>query len=786
MAKISETTHLRFDGKQSGYVPPKQLKISATLKLHRESAATIDPITYEVIRHSLWNVNEEHGATIQRLSGSPVAMYALDLNPSILTEDGEFVYFGPYMQYMSGVTDTQVKWILEHRSDNPGIRNGDMFLANDPWVGAAHQQDVMLICPVFYKDQLFCWVTNCLHQYDIGGITPSSFCMAAENAYEEGILIPPVKIVEAGHIRRDIEELYLRASRKPEAVALDFRAQLAGNTTAKERIETLLNRYGPDVVKAVMRKILNDGEQAFLEKMSRLPDGTWRDRTYVECSRPGDRKTHRVQLTLHKRGNSLIFENDGTAEQDGAMNATFSGWRGSIMVALNQLLCWDQYFAIGGALRHVVFDPSPGTMNCANFPASVSTAPVQAMEISLYPAYNVLSKMIYTDPGMRQDIMCIGGTSQWPATIFRGQDQWGDPYGYLLVDPIGGAIGAFATGDGISTGGQSRTPICKLPNIEHTEQSFPLLFLYRKEVIDSGGAGLHRGGLSAESCFIPHRTPYITHDTLSSGNAMPTSSGMMGGYPATVNVYKYKADSDIAERLSRADMPGDISEIQGQSKTLALRQQNFLQKPSDVYAVIWSAGGGFGDPIERDPERVRDDVFEQAAVSKQAAKAIYGVVFKRDESIDTKATAKLRESIRQKRMGYQGGTSKLRKAAPELELRPMTENLAIYKPNQAKLTHAAEKAALSKGKMPSKPESRWCCRACRTDLGLISTNYKLACRRYDAPIQSANPNIGDWRRYIDDEPVFRQFFCPGCGRLIENEIARKSDELLHDIELITK
>jgi len=126
-----------------------------------------------------------------------------------------------------------------------------------------------------------------------------------------------------------------------------------------------------------------------------------------------------VQLTLHKRGNSLIFENEGTAEQDGAMNATFSGWRGSIMVAFNQLLCWDQYFAIGGALRHVVFDPSPGTMNCANFPASVSTAPVQAMEISLYPAYNVLSKMIYCDPIMRQDIMCIGGTSQWPATIFR-------------------------------------------------------------------------------------------------------------------------------------------------------------------------------------------------------------------------------------------------------------------------------------------------------------------------------------------------------------------------------
>ena len=125
-----------------------------------------------MVRHALWNVNEEHGATIQRLSGSPVAMYALDLNPSILTEDAEFVYFGPYMQYMSGVTDTQVKWTLENRSDNPGIRDGDMFLANDPWVGAAHQMDVMLLCPVFWKGELFCWVTNCLHQYDIGGITP--------------------------------------------------------------------------------------------------------------------------------------------------------------------------------------------------------------------------------------------------------------------------------------------------------------------------------------------------------------------------------------------------------------------------------------------------------------------------------------------------------------------------------------------------------------------------------------------------------------------------------------
>ncbi len=758
MPKVSQMSSAAFDGKNMGYVPPKTLRISAKLRLQRSAAAGIDPVTYEVIRHALWHVNEEHGATIQRVSGSPVAMYALDLNPSILTEDGEFVYFGPYMQYMSGVTDTQVKWVLEFRSDNPGIRDGDMFLANDPWVGAAHQQDVMLMCPVFWKGELFCWVTNCLHQYDIGGITPSSFCGAAESAFEEGICIPPVKIVEGNQIRRDIEELYLRSSRKPEAVALDFRAQLAGDITARDRVLALIRRYGPEVVKGVMRRIIANAETAFLKKLRRLPDGVWRERSYVECCRPGDRRAHCVMLTLRKTGTKLVFENEGTAPQTGAMNATYSGWRGSIMVALNQLLCWDQYFCIGGALRHVEFDPTPGTFNCANFPASVSTAPIQAMEISLYPAYNVLSKMIHSDPEMRQDIMCIGGTSQWPATIFRGIDQWGDPYGYILVDPIGGAIGAFATGDGISTGGQSRTPICKLPNVEHTEQTFPLLFLYRKEVMDSGGAGRYRGGLSAESCFIPHHTEAIIQDTLSSGNAIPTSPGMMGGYPATTNVYKFKRATDIAARLAARAMPADIADVQGEYVTLQLRQENFLQLPADIYAVVWSAAGGFGDPLEREPEKVREDVIDSRSVSEAAARDLYGVVLTPAGRVDREATRLLRARRREVNRRTDGQVHRLQ---GKLVAR-ITDNLDLRR----------EKDGLHMG-----------CTKCTADLGPAHDNYKQYCVRRESDISAANPNIGDYRRYIDDRPVFRQFYCPGCGALIENEVARAADPILRDIEL---
>jgi N-methylhydantoinase B len=457
-------------------------------------------------------------------------------------------------------------------------------------------------------------------------------------------------------------------------------------------------------------------------------------------------------LTLKKVKQKLIFENEGTAPQAGGINATYSGWRGAIMVALNELMCWEQYYAVGGALRHVDFNPTPGTLNCADFPASVSTAPVQCMEISLYPAYNVLSKMIYPSPELRRDVMCIGGTSQWPATIFRGIDQWGERYGYLLVDPIGGAIGAFSHADGISTGGQARTPICKLPNVEHTEQSFPVLFLYRKEITDSGGAGKFRGGLSAESCFIPHGTDSITHDTLSSGNAIPTSTGMMGGYPGAVNRYRFTRDSDILERMKRSELVTDVSQVKGREETLQLRQQDFVQNPADVYAVLWSAAGGFGDPLERDPAKVKADV-DNGDVTEKAALEIYGVVLD-----NLPASERRRHEIRARRL--QGHHKTAQKVGGKQKFLA-TESVAVH------------------------DNKHYGCAKCGTDLGPVSHNYKDYCVRNNLPIQAANPIVGDPKRFIDPVPQFRQFCCPGCGLLIENEIAVADEPLLKDVEILS-
>jgi N-methylhydantoinase B len=280
-------------------------------------------------------------------------------------------------------------------------------------------------------------------------------------------------------------------------------------------------------------------------------------------------------------------------------------------------------------------------------------------------------------------------------------------------------------------------------------------------VVDSGGAGRWRGGLSAETCFVPHRTEVITQDTLSSGNAIPTSTGMMGGYPATVNVYKFVRDTDIRERLAKREMVTDISQVDGRPEELQLRQENFQQHPRDVYSVIWSAAGGFGDPLERDPARVCKDVVENRAVSRESARAIYGVVVSADEKLDPEATTRLRAERRDVHRRKDGLVRRLTGKV----VAHITDNLDVRKDNGS--LHTA-------------------CSKCAADLGPVRENYKDHAVRADNEIASANPHVGDWKRYIDERPVFRQFYCPGCGALLENEIAREGDPVLRDIELRMK
>ena len=150
-----------WDGVARSYIPPSKLTIDPSVQLHSASAEEVDPVTAEVIRYALLNTNFEHAELIQRLCVSPVTMLTRDYQASVLTEDGDLVCLGANLQYFSTSHAMTVKWTLENRSRNPGIRPGDIYLSNDPYVGAPHQPDTAVYGPVFVGEEIFCWVANC-------------------------------------------------------------------------------------------------------------------------------------------------------------------------------------------------------------------------------------------------------------------------------------------------------------------------------------------------------------------------------------------------------------------------------------------------------------------------------------------------------------------------------------------------------------------------------------------------------------------------------------------------
>jgi N-methylhydantoinase B len=227
---------------------------------------------------------------------------------------------------------------------------------------------------------------------------------------------------------------------------------------------------------------------------------------------------------------------------------------------------------------------------------------------------------------------------------------------------------------------------------------------------------------------------------------------MMGGYPGAVNRYQFLKSSNVLQRMKDAELVGDIRELHGEPETLQLRQQDFTQGPADVYAVLWSAAGGFGDPLERDPAKVEADL-ANGDVTEKAALEIYGVV-----SGDARATERRRTEIRARRLQGHKLEAKKLDGKPKLLA---TDSLGIY------------------------GNKHYGCAKCATDLGPVSHNYKEYCVRNDLPIEAANPIVGDPRRFIDPQPQFRQFCCPGCGLLIENEIAVAEDPVLKDVEILS-
>jgi N-methylhydantoinase B len=743
-------------------VPREELlrQIPPTLRLHRiddEQAGRVDALTYEVVRHRLWAITQEMGETLRRMSGSHVVTESNDFNFSICDELGEQVQVGAYNIGLIGSMDLAIVWTLRNRGDNPGIAEGDMFLCNDPWIGGGlHQNDAAVLAPIFHEGRLFGWTTAIAHQVDLGGPRPGSFSPSAQDVFGEAVPTPPIKVVRDGVLQRDVADAWVRRSRLPHLVGLDLRAKIAANKNAAEQILRLIAKYGADTVKGVMRRMMDDAERRLRAKLRNLPDGTWTAVGYQEQSRTGDRGMHAIKVAMTKEADRLVFDFRGTAGQTGVINCPYPGLRAGIVFTMLPLLAGDIPWAAGGLMRCFEIVTDEDTITNASFPAAVGKGPFGPAWGSGNLVAEVLARMLDAEPAHRTDVQSIcNGTTD--LCVVSGTDHRGGAakrFVSPIFDVMAGGYGAQVHHDGVDTGGRLIIPSARAPDVEMTEYLYPLVALWRREQTDSGGPGRRRGGMSGSVCYVQHPDQRGTMSLVVSGTGKVANQnvGLAGGYPGNSQLDLVVRGIDVPQLAGAASLPADLGELGGEIEVLPCEGESDFG-PGDALYLHWQAGGGYGDPLLRPAESVRDDV-RQVRVSAAAARDVYGVVLREDGDVDVAATDRIREELRQRRATGAGlpATGLVPLGAPDSAgMRLLDDNLGVRE---------------------SPDGGTVVCVHCGTEIGpLAGSAFVAALARRDAAPTEAGPHIWhDPSVYVDEEVVFRQLFCPGCLTAVNSRV----------------
>jgi len=605
-----------------------------------------DPFTYEVLRHRLEAIAREGAIALQRVSGSPLATEAFDLNTSIMSAAGEVVFVGPFLLTGPMGQGMIVRAILRDYPANPGIEPGDMFLCNDPYVGAAHQNCVTLVAPIHDGEALVAWTGATLHVVDVGGPTAGQVGLGARSIFEEAPPIPPLRIVAGGRLLRDVEAEYLRRSRTPELNALDLRAKVAALSTIRDRVLDLVRTHGTDVLAGIFKETIDRSARHLARRIAALPGDAVSTSAFVD--HPDEDRLLEVRLRLSAKARRLRFDFTGSSEQAGAIvNCTRSGLASGVLVAVLTSLMWDMPWCPAAIERSIDIVAEPGSVVDARWPAGCSMATMGAGFAATTASALAIARLLATEPSLRHHAMAAWAGAVGSVDVF-GTDVLGRPFGTVLLDSMASGTGAREWADGIDSGGFLRSISCVVSNVEEYEARFPLLYLWRRHEPDTGGPGRRRGGVGVGFAVIPHGVDRLPAVIPHFGGTMePESGGLRGGYPGATNgVHVVRAAGAVAA-MRAGRLPVEPGMLAGSPIPVPAVARLALEA-DDALVVVTTGGGGWGDPLDRDPAAVAADV-RARLVGGAWAVQLYGVVVGADGSVDVEATDARRAWIRRER-----------------------------------------------------------------------------------------------------------------------------------------
>jgi N-methylhydantoinase B/oxoprolinase/acetone carboxylase alpha subunit len=709
---------------------------------------SLDPITFEVIRNRLWAINDNQGRTAARLSGSPVVYEAFDFNAALTTADGRGLYSGVYILEHAAIIDVFVRKLLDEWGPD-GIRPGDMFFTNDPWSGALHANDGILAGPIFHGDTLVAWSGIVMHDSDVGSPVPGSFVVGATDRFGEAPLFPGVRMVENGELRHDIEAAYLRNHRTPELNALSLRARVAAIRATEQQIGELVDQYGLDALVATGEGIIRYVEGILRQRLLAIPDGEWTEEVYLDHDGTTP-AVYTVRCTLTKRGDRLTLDYAGTSPQaPGPINCARPAMEGAVFCAFFIALCHDLPWCVGAGRAIVEILSEEGTLNNATGAAPTSMASIMGTVATRDAASRAFARMLMGAGELRDEVQ-----ANWKAgvnvNVHSGVDRHGELFAMPLLDCMGGGGGARTFGDGVDTGGSSNAQSATIPNVETTESRMAVLQLYRREACDSAGPGRFRGGVGIEWAIMPHKCQGPLGTVVAaSGVSHPNAQGLSGGGPASVHANVVYRDTDVLAMLAGGRVPASGEELAYAIAESQQAKDRTTLEAGDVMTSGVSGGGGYGDPLRREPELVARDV-RHGLVSTGVAERVYGVVLN-GEGVDAAASSAAREHIRGARLAQ--ATAPMGAAASRVEggeiAHPVLDTVDAVRVD-GELVEV--------------------CSVCRHRFGPAGGSLAREAAVLDLPITDTSPHNahGDGERF-----GLRQWCCPGCGTALHMDVVRK-------------
>ena len=574
----------------------------------------LDPITLEVLNEGLISVVREMRATVFRTARSVAIAEAKDFSCGLFDPQSNVVAQSEDI----GSHVVPLPWSVQSamRMYGATLKPGDVILTNDPYSGGTHLNDVTVIYPVFAGDRLIFFPAVREHWADVGGMVPGSMSGKATEIYQEGVRIPPVKIVDEGRINQAALDILLANMRVPDERLGDFHASLSACRTAERRIHELCRRYGVDLLLTAIDQTMARSEARMRAKIAAMPDGVFYYEDYLETFANGRLEPLLLPLKLTIAGDRMTADMTGASPQVPVpVNSTLAVSAGSVLIAVKSIFDPDAPLN-QGSLRPIDVIAPPGTIVNVQAPAPAGSHG----EIRKRVLAAMVGALSQVTPGLIAGDLCrtsfhnlIGGLR--PKT---GKE-------WVHYEWSAGGNGAFLEADGPS----AMAPIDwgDLTTVQPTEvleTRMPLQVDFSLQAVDSGGPGTTRGGLSMRR-GIRLTSARASYSLLSDGAVLP-AFGVLGGFSGLPVSAHLERDGVVEE----FDMPGKVA--------------GHPMRSGDMVVIRSAGGGGYGDPLLRPLDKIADDL-DQGYISEEAAREVYGLVLAANGTPDAPASAALRAAI---------------------------------------------------------------------------------------------------------------------------------------------